>query len=37
VSSDSAALERDLGSGQDTEISRRFKAIGPICNERVFQ
>jgi hypothetical protein len=37
VAGDSAALERELGAGKDTETVRRFKAIGPVCNQRVFE
>ncbi|HJQ55954.1 MAG TPA: serine/threonine-protein kinase [Vineibacter sp.] len=31
-----AALERELGGGIETEIVRRFKAVAPMCNRRVF-
>jgi hypothetical protein len=36
VGPDYAALERELGGAIETERVRRFKAIGPVCNQRVF-
>ena len=33
---DYAALEREIGGAIETENVRRFKAIGPLCNQRIF-
>jgi hypothetical protein len=36
INPDYAGLERELGGAIETENVRRFKAIGPVCNRRVF-
>jgi hypothetical protein len=33
---DYAGLEREIGGAIETENVQRFKAIGPVCNRRVF-